>query len=192
MSAITPETNVKLLSLDLELDNKNQLSFSSKEEQTNYFLNKSGITLNNFTYQRKDGIIRYPAHIDTLLSYNYAMYQNENYSNKYFYAFIEEMNYINDSMTEIKIKTDVFQTWQFDFEFKKSFVEREIVSDDTIGKNTIPENLEYGEYVQVASNQFSNGDYMFLIEVGEFYHNRLKRIATNVGGIPMPRWVLFM
>lgn len=150
MSAITPETNVKLLSLDLELDNKNQLSFSSKEEQTNYFLNKSGITLNNFTYLRQDGIIRYPAHIDTLLQYNYVMYQNENYTNKYFYAFIEEMNYKNDSMTEIKIKTDVFQTWQFDFEFKKSFVEREIVSDDTIGLHTVPEDLETGEYISNA------------------------------------------
>lgn len=60
------------------------------------------------------------------------MYQNENYSNKWFYAFIDGMKYINDSMTEISISTDVWQTWQFDLEFMESFVEREMinVSDD--------------------------------------------------------------
>lgn len=60
------------------------------------------------------------------------MYQNENYSDKWFYAFIDGMKYINDSMTEISISTDVWQTWQFDLEFMESFVEREMinVSDD--------------------------------------------------------------
>lgn len=60
------------------------------------------------------------------------MYQNENYSTKWFYAFIDDMKYINDSMTEISISTDVWQTWQFDLSFLESFVEREMcnVSDD--------------------------------------------------------------
>ena len=42
------------------------------------------------------------------------------------------MEYVNDSMTNIYIKTDVFQTWQFDLIYKQSFIEREMinVSDD--------------------------------------------------------------
>ena len=61
------------------------------------------------------------------------MYKNENYSNKWFYAFITGMRYINDNVTEISIATDVFQTWQFDLIYKQSFIEREIipVADDT-------------------------------------------------------------
>lgn len=54
------------------------------------------------------------------------MFQNENYSNKWFYAFIDGMKYINDSMTIISISTDVWQTWQFDLTFLESFIEREM------------------------------------------------------------------
>ena len=61
------------------------------------------------------------------------MYQNESYSDKWFYAFITKMEYVNNGMTRIEIITDVWQTWQFDIEFKESFIEREMinVSDDT-------------------------------------------------------------
>ena len=86
-------------------------------------------------------------HIDTILEYNYCIYQNDNYSNKWFYAFIANMKYINDNNTEITIKTDVFQTWQFDIIYKNSFIEREHVNNDTIGLNTVDENLNIGDLI---------------------------------------------
>lgn len=59
------------------------------------------------------------------------MYMNQSYDiNRYYYAYIVDIKYINDNMTELKIETDVFQTWQFDFIYKKSFVERKHVTDD--------------------------------------------------------------
>lgn len=64
---------------------------------------------------------------DELIKYNYCMYQNKNYSNKWFYAFITGMRYVNDNTTFINIQTDVWQTWQFDLVFKRSFVEREMI-----------------------------------------------------------------
>ena len=146
--AITPNTNIRLLKLPITIDNKNQLTFASKEAQTEYFLSLTHLEIENCTYQRKDNIIRYPAHIDSILEYNYCIYQNENYTNKWFYAFIINMKYINDNMTEIKIETDYFQTWQFDLIYKQSFIEREMlsVSDDVVGANLIPEGLETGEF----------------------------------------------
>lgn len=144
MSAITPQTELKLLKCPIESDNRNQLTFSNATNQYNYFTSLPKLEVDNFTYQRKDGVIRYPAHIDTILSYNYVMYQNEAYSNKWFYAFITNMEYVNDNMTLITIKTDVYQTWMFDMVWKKSFIEREHVNDDTLGANTVPENVELG------------------------------------------------
>lgn len=146
MSAITPQTEVRLLKCPIESDNRNQLTFSNETSQYNYFNSLPKLVVDNFTYQRKDSIIRYPAHIDSILEYNYVMYQNEAYTNKWFYAFITNMEYVNDNMTYITIKTDVFQTWQFNIQWKKSFVEREHVNDDTIGKHTLPEGLETGEF----------------------------------------------
>lgn len=145
--AITPNTNLKLLKCPLALDNLNQLTFTNNQTQYNYFNSLPKLEIDNISYQRKDSTIRYPAHIDTLLDYNYCMYQNSNYNNKWFYAFITNMEYISGSMTSISISTDVYQTWQFNLMFKKSFVSREHVIDDTIGKNTIPEDLNLGEYI---------------------------------------------
>ena len=126
--AIQPDTNLYLLKCPLELSNKHQLTFSNKNQQFEYFSNLENLEINRISYQRKDSVIRYPAHIDSLLQYNYCMYQNNNYSNKWFYAFIVNMEYVNDSMTNIYIKTDVFQTWQFDLIYKQSFIEREMIN----------------------------------------------------------------
>lgn len=146
--AVTPNTNIRLLKTPFEIDNKNQLTFSNVNAQRNYFLSLPYIEEDNCSYQRKDNIIRFPAHIDNILNYNYVMYKNEAYSNKWFYAYITEMKYLNNSTTEISIETDVFQTWQFDIIYKKMFVEREHVSNDTIGMHTIPENLDIGGVIE--------------------------------------------
>lgn len=153
MAAITPSTNLKLLKNPNNLSNQNQLTFANATAQYNYFNGLTKLEVDDFTYQRKDYVIRYNACIDDILDYNYVMYQNEAYDNKWFYAYIENMRWINDHVTEITIKTDVFQTFQFDLTYKASFVEREHVNDDTIGKHTIPENLEYGEYITQSGTE---------------------------------------
>lgn len=147
---IAPNTDIYLLKLPIEIDETNQLIFVSYNDQYNYFHNLPRLELENATYQRKDNVLRYPTDdisFDDLLGYNYCMYRNESYSDKWFYAFIKNMRYINDGMCEIELETDVWQTWGFQINYKKCFIEREHVSDDTFGKHTVPENLETGEYM---------------------------------------------
>lgn len=154
--AITPQTEIRLLKLPLSIDNKNQLTFNNKNEQFNYFNSLDYIDVLNSSYQRKDNIIRFPVHIDTIINYDYCMYKNDNYSDKWFYAFITNMRYVNDNMTEITIATDVWQTWQFDLIFKESFIEREMLSvaEDVPGANLIPEGLETGEFKVGGTAEF--------------------------------------
>lgn len=147
---------IRLVTVPFEIDDKNQLTFSNLQAQTTYFSNLPGVILEDSTYQRKDNIIRYPGIIDDIYQYNYVMYQNTNYNDKWFYAYITSMRYISDSMTEIQIKTDVYQTWFNDIQIKQSFVEREHVNDDTIGLHTVPENLETGDYVNATEPIQSN------------------------------------
>ena len=146
MAVITPQSDVYLLKVPLEIDEINQLTFSSTTTQFNYFNSLPKLAVDNFTYQRKDGTIRFPAHFDDIVNYNYVMYRNDAYSSKWFYAFIDGMEYLNDNVTAVSIKTDVFQTWQFQLSYKRTFVEREHVNDDTVGAHTVPEDLELGEY----------------------------------------------
>lgn len=147
MAVIEPNTEIYLIKSPIELDNDNQLNFANAEVQYNYFSNLPKVTLQNATYQRKDGYIRWPASMESVLTYNYCMYRNKSYGNKWFYAFITDIQWLSNDSCGITIKTDVWQTWQFDITFRKCFVEREHVSDDTFGLHTIPEGLEYGEYI---------------------------------------------
>ena len=154
MAIITPQTDLVLLQCPLEPDQQNQLTFSSATAQYNYFNGLQKIPVDDFTYQRKDGTIRFPAHIDDVRTYNYCMYRNDAYSNKWFYAFITNMEYANDGVTMIRIETDVWQTWQFDLTFKRSFVEREHTNNDAVGANILDEGINVGKYVVNSFSEF--------------------------------------
>jgi len=140
-------TKVYLLNVPLESDYKHTLYFDGQSAQQSYFAGRVRHSFTDFSYQRKDSTIRIPKHIDDLWDCNYVMYQNFQYGDRWFYAFITDMEYINDNRTDIKIQTDCMQTWFFDYTSKPCFVEREHVDDDTVGLHTVPEMLETGEYV---------------------------------------------
>lgn len=147
MAVITPNTDLYLLKVPLEIDDINQLDFTTKQAQFNYFNSLSKIAVDDFTYQRKDDTIRFPINFDEIITYNYVMYRNDAYSDKWFYAFITGMEYVNDNMTRITIKTDTWQTWMFDLTFKPVLIDREHANTDVAGDNTLPEGLELGEMV---------------------------------------------
>lgn len=145
---VIPDSDIYLLKSPLQIDNKNQLTFTNAAAQFNYFSNLEKIELTDASYQRKDNAIRFEGNFDDLINFNYCMYKNTHYSNKWFYAFIVGMEYKNDNCTYVYIKTDVWQSWQFDIEFKASYIEREMISksSDVPGANLLPEALETGEY----------------------------------------------
>ena len=153
-----PITKVYLLDVPLENDYKNTLYFANASAQQTYFQSRiiASYSYNDFSYQRKDQIIRVPVHYDSIYICNYVMYQNSAYNNKWFYAFVNDLEYINDGRTDLHIETDVIQTWMFDYTVKSSFVEREHVNNDTIGLHTVPEGLETGDYVNQPGTELIN------------------------------------
>lgn len=194
MAVVTPQTDVYLLKCPLEIDQQNQLTFANATAQYNYFIglpHTPAIADNDFTYQRKDGVMRYPAHIDDIRSYNYCMYRNDAYSNKWFFAFIESMSYQNDQVTAIRLKTDVWQTWQFDFVFKRSFVQREHTNNDAVGANVLDEGINVGKYIVNAFSEFkyqNNPQDCYVVALvtelldGTYSGERPK--ARLIGGVP--------
>ena len=147
MAIITPSTDLILLKCPIEIDQQNQITFTSYDAQVAWFQSLPKLEVTDFTYQRKDGTVRFPAVYEDLRNYNYCMYKNVAYGNKWFYCFIDGMEYLNDEVTQIKLVTDVWQTWQLSLTYKQSYVLREHVNDDTFGLHTYPENIEYGDYI---------------------------------------------
>lgn len=184
---VTPQSVVYLCKTPLENDYKNQLTFSTPEEQFAYFNSKILHTATDFTYIKKDNTITVGFNIDLIIDCNYLFYKNSGYTDKYYYCFITAMEYVNENATRITFETDCYQTWLFQLNYRECFVEREHVNDDTIGLNTVPENLETGEYI-VNSKTYYDGldECVYVIQCTEWASQSAdKPLATNFGGIFM-------
>lgn len=147
MITITPQGSVYLCKTPLENDYKNQLTFANATSQQTYFNSKVVTSESDYTYIKKDNTMVVGKPIDDIISCNYLFYKNTGFTNKYYYCFITNMEYVNENATRITIETDVYQTYMFDIVKKACFVEREHVNDDTIGVNTTHEGIDTGEFI---------------------------------------------
>lgn len=146
---INPQTNIRLLK-NVPLDNTYQhtIYFDNPTAQANYFMGMYKYNLTNYTYQRVNkGVARVGIKADSLYDCNYMMFQNTAYGNKWFYAFITAVEYVNNECSEVTFELDVMQTWFFDHYTDYCFVEREHSETDNIGEHIEPESLATGEYV---------------------------------------------
>lgn len=101
--------------------------------------------ISNASFVNPTGIIYVPFSYSQCLQANYIAFQNPNYNNKWFFAFIDEVIFHSKNMQEIRYTIDSFSTWFSKVTTKTCFVEREHVNDDTIGLHTVEENLNVGE-----------------------------------------------
>lgn len=102
----------------------------------------------NFSFIREEenAIIVPFSYSDCLIS-NYIAFQNPRYNNKWFFAFVDSINYVSDSATRINFTIDEFSTWWSYWSPVSCFVVREHVNDDTPYTNLIDEGLSVGDYV---------------------------------------------
>lgn len=148
--SVAPNSSIRILKgVALNSSYNHTIYFSNRTAQTNWFLSKSvsPLSKDNYTYLRENNSLWVELTVDQLLGCNYIMYRNTSHENKWFYAFINSIEYVNELTSRIYIENDVLQTWMFEYELLDSFVEREHSLTDNIGDNTIPENLELGQYI---------------------------------------------
>ena len=146
---IEPNTNIRILK-DVPLDKtfNHTIYFENASAQASYFMGLQKYNLTNYTYQRvKRGYARVGIKADNLYDCNYMMFQNTAYGNKWFYAFITSVEFLNNECAQIEFEIDVMQTWFFDYSVDQCFVEREHTVTDNIGIHIEPENVNLGEYV---------------------------------------------
>lgn len=130
------------------------------QNQFNYFYSKrnSSLDMTNQSYTRVgNGIIRARGKADDYYAVNYIMFQNHAHGNKWFYAFITEIEYVNDGTTRLHYMIDPVQTYLFNYYTTECFVERMSTPTDEIGEWLAPENVSLGEYTY-NSNSALIGD----------------------------------
>lgn len=158
---IEPNTNIRLLK-NVPLDNTytHTILFTDVNSQTNYFMGLQKYNLGNYSYQRvQRGVARVGLCADNIYDCNYMMFQNTNFGNKWFYAFITSVEYVNNVTAEIRFEIDVMQTWHFDYILEQSFIERQHTVTDVVGEHIEPEPVETGEMVFNDYSQLGAEDY---------------------------------
>lgn len=146
---IAPNSTIRLLSgVPIDKNQSDTLWFASVGSQTSYFVGKTVATITEATYQRLNrGYCRLGIPADQIYGVNYMMFQNTSFGSKWFYAFVDKVEYINNEVSEIRFTIDPIQTWFFDYTLNQCFIERETPRTDEIGGNILPEPVGLSEYV---------------------------------------------
>lgn len=149
MANVAPDSTIKVCR-NVPLDNtyNHTILFSSTTTQYNYFNGLAKRTFDDYLVVRGDRMsVKVGAILSALIDCNYIMYRNTDFGNKWFYAFITSLNYVNNETTEIEFELDVLQTWHFDYNRRYCYVERQHTETDEVGDNLVPEPVSVGEYV---------------------------------------------
>ena len=154
---VAPNSEIKLLSnVPIGSDYKNSFYFASLSDQLTYFNSKVKHSLSQQSYTRLNrGYIRVELSADNVYDCNYMMYRNTSFGNKWFFAFINAVEYINNAVAEISFTIDSLMTWYFEMEVPPCYVVRQHAYSDNIGDNIEPEPLQIGEYVYENYEQLS-------------------------------------
>lgn len=151
-----PESVIKVCS-NVRLNSKYEHSiyFPNPTAQINYFAGKVVKTFSAYSYVRRFWNLKVEATVGEAKAWNYLYFKNTD-SEGYQFYFINRINYINDATIELELEQDVIQTNLFrsivdeadgKTKLEHCFIERQHVTDDAVGANTIDEGLDVGEYV---------------------------------------------
>lgn len=201
MAVVLSGTDIRFLSgIPFRNDYQHTRWFKSVTEQQTYFNSRNIVhrmTQANFTPADATNMyIACDASVEALYGTNYLMFKNATH-NRWFYAFVTKIEYVQRNRTNVYFEIDVLQTWRFLFQFKPSYIAREHCqqhySAGTPYINTLDEGLDYGKEYDIVSVQHfpPKDDFLFLVIVaksllhkdGELEPNTIK---STINGSPQP------
>lgn len=149
MAYVEPSGIIQLMK-GVNLDNRyaHTIYFENVAAQNTYFSSKVTHTFERQSYTRHNSnIVRIKVASDAVADCTYMRFQNKN-NGKWYYAFINYVDYINENVTAITFEIDVMQTWFFQtgHDIKPCFVDREHVNNDTFGIYHAPDTPKTDEY----------------------------------------------
>lgn len=158
----TPNSTIKICSgVLLNKDYKHTIYFDSASAQQNYFAGKVVKTFSAYSYLRKTWDLNVEATMEQARTWSYLYFRNG--TGKYYYYFINNLEYVNDSMVKLTLELDVMQTYMFDYTLHACFVEREHSASDELNEHTLEEGLDVGEFYDSGVTHVPLGDLCVLV-----------------------------
>lgn len=152
---INPNTDIYLCrDVQCDPDYRHTYYFGTAAAQLAFFTAKVKRAFDKNTYQRvRRGVCRIGCPADDLYDCNYLFFRNTAYGNKIFYAFVRNVEYVNDDVCDVFYEIDVIQTYLFDIVFDECFVERQTAETDGFGEHLEAESVEFGPIVYSGSSK---------------------------------------
>lgn len=156
MAHVEPNTTIRFLrGVPLDTAHRNTWYFTTGANQQQRFLSYLKSTLNEQSYQRVgENSLNVEKPIDDMLDVNYMAFNNVSHGNKWFYAFVDSVDYVNENCTRVNYHIDNLQTYLFDVDFGECFIEREHVKRDDIVNNLVPEPIEVGDFTVMNAQAY--------------------------------------
>lgn len=179
MAYVQPNSIIEFYSdLNLSQDYNDTLYFENPGSRDTYFNNITKLAVAERCYYARDnrGFVRVEVPMSTLIHAQYMRFKNTAYENKWWYAFVRDVNYINDNTTEVEFELDRLMSWMGNFTLHACYVERQHSETDAIGDNIVDENFNCGEYVNLNAQDESLD--AFLSDSG-FFNRRSHGNAWN-------------
>lgn len=150
MAYIAPNSTIEFFA-DMGMDSgyENTMYFEDWQTKDAYFgrLPKETFVENQSYTRTGRGVIKVQQPMSTMYKCGYMRYKNTSFEDKWFYAFINSVEYINNITTEVRFTIDVMTTWMGAFTLGACFVERQHTLTDNIGDNIVDEGIPCGELI---------------------------------------------
>lgn len=130
-------------SVKLDRGHINVLNYTTSQMLT--LCNSNGVFVasrDNYSFIRKNGTISVDFTYSQCVQCNYMAFQNPDYDNKWFFAWIDSVEYKGDRNVEISFTVDNWSTWYDLINWLPVFVEREHVNTDSKGEHLLPEPVK--------------------------------------------------
>lgn len=139
-------------------DLKNVQSYASRAEQISAIQGLLTHKYEQVNIIRRDSDLILKGVNEDLTQCNYLMYQNADISNKWYFAFIDNVKYNSLNSVIISHTIDVWQTYQFDITYYKNLILRSHVAkaSDSVGRWLAPEPISVTPEFERKHNVFDD------------------------------------
>lgn len=181
-----PNTTLYVGVVPWNSDLKNVQSYNSRAEQISTIQGLLRHKYEHINIIRRDSDLILKGVNEDLTQCNYLMYQNKDISDKWYFAFIDNVQYNSLNSVIISHTIDVWQTYQFDITYYKNLILRAHVakSADTVGRWLAPEPISVAPEFERKHNVFNNLSWVpqYVLHSTSVFNNSTKKYEYKGNG----------
>lgn len=181
-----PNTTLYVGVVPWNSDLKNVQSYPSRAEQISTIQGLLSHKYEHINIIRRDSDLILKGVNEDLTQCNYLMYQNKDISDKWYFAFIDNVQYNSLNSVIISHTIDVWQTYQFDITYYKNLILRSHVakSADTLGRWLAPEPISVAPEFERKHNVFNELSWepQYVLHSTSVFNNTTKKYEYKGNG----------